>query len=285
MANASTPYSDGQVWDAVDANWVAGFGDGTDGAFSETGASTTNLVQGTIYQYTSFNLGSAHTISASSTSDKPIIIYVQGNCTIDGTIDLTGLGATTSYQGSTLNTVSPNWGTTGTSGNDQAGTTSGGFKGLGFMNFQLNQNSFIMNGLKGGFGGTTDGSGGAGGSSAATDGSDGSGGSGSGGTAGIGGDGGCTIILKIGGTLTFGASSSIDVSGADGTNASVSNAGGGGGGGSGDILIFHRGSKTDNGVTTDVTGGSAGSGFGSGANGGTGAVGTEKISDWATILW
>ena len=77
MVDAVTPYGAGQIWDEQDANWVAGFGDGTDGAFNETGASTTNLVQGTPNQYTSFNLGSAHTISASSTSNKPIIILVQ----------------------------------------------------------------------------------------------------------------------------------------------------------------------------------------------------------------
>lgn len=295
MAEGETPKADGDILYGSEANWALGFGDGTDGAFSES-SGTTNLTQGTPYQYTSFLLDTSATISASSTSQYPIIIYVQGNCVINGTIDLTGKGATSSYQtetaltASTYDTDSPNWGTKGMSGSTGSGGGSiGGKKGLLFMNYRNNQKSFIMNGLKGGNGASSGNprSGGGGGSSSDNNGVDG--GAGSSGTSattkGDGGNGGCSIIIIIGGTLTFGASSSIDVSGANGTAASGGDGGGGGGGGSGDIIIIHRGTKTDNGLSTDVTAGSGGAGVGEGGTGGAGGAGNEKIADWATILW
>ena len=295
VAEGVTPKADGDIFYATEANWALGFGDGTDGAFSEN-SGTTNLVQGTVYQYTTFLLDTNATLSASSTSKKPIVIYVQGNCTINGTVDLAGKGmaaADNSYgDGSPANgdtvfsTFGTNVGTVGLSASSSAGK-EGGRKGMTLWNFQLSQNSFIMNGTAGGKGIATGGhGGGGGGASSATDGTAGSAGSGSGsnGATQDGGSGGCTIIIKIGGTLTFGASSTVDVSGANGANA-ASDAGGSGGGASGDILIFHRGSKTDSGVTTDVTGGTGGTAAGTGGAGGAGAAGTDLTADWATILW
>jgi hypothetical protein len=85
-----------EAGELINPNEVTPFGNGSDGAFNET-SGTTNLTQGQIYQYTSFTLGADHTISAESTSTKPIIILVQGDCTINGTINLSGKGATTSY--------------------------------------------------------------------------------------------------------------------------------------------------------------------------------------------
>jgi len=279
MANAVTPYVDGQVWDDQDANWSVGFGDGTDGAFNETAASTTNLVQGTVNQFTSFNLGSAHTISASSNSDEPIIIYVSGNATIDGTISLTAKGQLSAigYYGLASDSTPFEFASPGKSVNAVSGG-AGGKRGGPLFNFQQNQISLIINGTGGGVG---DGGGGAGGgASSANTGATGSSGSAGGGAGGAGGAGGCTIIMIIGGTLTFGASSSIDVSGGDG---SATADGAGGGGGAGDILIFHRGTKTDNGLTTDVTGGAGGSS--SGGTGGAGGAGTSKIVNYDTIFW
>ncbi len=288
MANEGEwPKADGDIFYDGDANDVKGFGDGTDGAFSES-AGTTNLTQGLPYQYTTFLLDTSATISASSTSDKPIIIKVQGNCVINGTISLTGKGRT---------------GGVGLSGDDGDGYTdyltggvsgsqsrAGGTKGLEFYNFQLNQTSHIFNGAGGASGGSgAQNGGGGGGASAGTDGGNGTagdgGGTGSGG--GPGGAGGATIIMIVGGTLTFGASSTVDCSGADGNNGGADDAGAGGGGGSGDILIYHNGAKTDNGLTTDVTGGAGGTAQGGGptGDGGTGAAGAVDISSFSTVFW
>lgn len=293
MVNATGNYIDGTIWDQDDANWVAGFGDGSDGAFSQTGAGTTNLTQGTIYQYTTFNLGAAHTISASSTSDKPIIILVQGNCTIDGTISLVGKGCPTNFAG---------YADTGINSSDQRigfGTRAGlganaqskaqvGIKGMLSWNFQNNQAGFIMNGTAGATGGL-DGSnlyGGGGGASSSNHGGTGesraeagSSGSGDGG----GGAGGCTILIIVGGNLTFGAASVINTSGAAGGSAGRT---GGGGGGAGDILIFYRGTLTDGGVTKTVAGGAAGLDTTDGdTDGGAGAAGYSVVAAYDTILW
>lgn len=269
------------------------FGNGKDGAFNET-SGTTNLTQGTIYQYTTFNLGSSATISASSTSDKPIIIYVQGDATIDGTIDLKGKGCPDSFEGYVVldwnNSVANEHfgiGTKGGFGNPGGSTSSSitvieGIKGSKSWNFQQNQAGFIMNGTAGGSGDTV-GNGGGGGASSSVNGSRGAQGTNSGSTQGSGGAGGCTLFMVVGGDLTFGASSSIDVSGNDGANGSRS---GGGGGGSGDILIFYNGAITDNGVTKTLDGGAGGTDTTDGdGGGGAGAAGIEKIVAYDTILW
>jgi len=275
-AEQEYPKIDGDVLYASEVNDFKRFGDGTDGAFSES-SGTINLTQGTVYQYTSFLLDTSATLSASSTSQYPIIILVQGDVTINGTIDLSGNGATSSYHfagGASIGTV----------GSSASGDTggAGGVRGLPSWNFRGNQKGFIMNGTRGGNAGY---SGGGGGASSTTNGISGSSGSSGTSSPGIGGNGGCSILIICGGNLTFGASSVIDVSGVDGTDGTASNDGGGGGGGAGDILIFYHGSKTDNGLSTDVTGGAGGSKVGAGGNGGNGAAGQVKIESFDTILW
>jgi len=258
------PKSDGDILYGSEANDVKLFtGDGSDGAFSEN-SGTTNLTQGTTYQYTSFLLDTSATLSASSTSTSPIIIRVQGNVTINGTINLVGKGcaAQTGY---------------GTNIATAGGNTTGG-KRCEYANFQFNQRSIIMNGTGGGNGNQASGGGGGGASSITSGSAGGSGGSGGGGSAG--GAGGCTIFIICGGTLTFGASSSIDVSGQDGQGSDDR---GSGGGGSGDAVIIHKGAKTDNGVTITTAGGAGGT-TGT-ANGGNGAAGNEVIELWEDILW
>ena len=290
MANASTPYSDGQIWDETDANWVAGFGDGTDGAFSES-SGTTNLTQGQIYQYTTLLLDTSATISASSTSEKPIIIYVQGDCTINGTIDLVGKGCPTSFEGYSVTEIlgfdvgtEIGFGTRGGLGPTTA-RRIGGIKGGTSWNFALNQMSNIMNGTAGGSGVGAGGNflGGGGGASSQTNGSNGETfGSGSG-SNGAGGTGGCTLNIICGGDLTFGASSTVDVSGNDGGDGAAT---GGGGGGSGDILMFYNGSLSDGGITTTKDGGAAGADTtDANSDGGIGAAGAEKIVAYDTIFW
>lgn len=279
------PKEDGDVSYGNDANARFGVGEGVDGDFDETGSGTTNLVQGTVYQYSSFNLGSAHTISASSNSNKPIIILVQGNVTIDGTIDLSGLGATSNYASGADVDETP-WGTIGTTPGPATGVGgAGGYGGLSFFGYAYNQRSFIMNGTSGGDGRTRGGGGGGGASSNEDGNNGGSVSEGADGTPGTGGDGGCSLYIFCGGTLTFGSSSSIDCSGVNGGAASSGTAGGGGGGGGGDIIIIHKGAKTDNGLSTDVTGGSGGAASGAGAAGGAGGTGNLRIYSWDEVLW
>ena len=284
------PKVDGDVLYASEVNSFNGFGDGSDGAFDET-SGTTNLTQGTIYQYSSFNLDTSATLSASSTSQNPIIILVQGNVVINGTIDLSGKGSTSSYA-----SYAGTKGTNGSTGDGSGGAGGSGGIAFGFGNLKFNIRGSITNGVAGGTGAAGHGSypvdgggGGGGGPSSDTDGSNGSNGStggatGSSGTPGTPGDGGCTFILICGGTISFGASSTIDCSGADST-ASTGRAGGSGGSGAGDILIFHNGAKTDNGLTTDVTAGAAGATDTGGGAGGSGSAGNVKIEDYDSIIW
>src|SRR3990167_6336734 len=77
---------DGDIFYADEHMAALGFGTGADGAYSNGG----DLNQNNIYNFTSFSL--TNTITTTSTSGKPIYILVQGNCTISGTINLTGLG-------------------------------------------------------------------------------------------------------------------------------------------------------------------------------------------------
>ena len=269
---------------ASEAMAMRGFGDGTDGDFSES-SGTINLTQGTIFQYSSFTLGVNATLSASSTSDKPIIIFVQCNCVINGTIDLQGKGQPGGivYY---LNTGALNDNLASPGLPEISGSNVGGSKGGVIFNFESGHKiGIIMNGTGGGAGdnGPTNGDGGGGGASASNNGVEGvNGGTGGSGAAGAAGTGGCTILMIIGGTLTFGASSTVNTSGGDGGDGSGGAASGGGGGGSGDIMIFHKGSKTDNGVTTDVTGGTGGTA--PGGNGGAGGNGRVTIASFDTLL-
>lgn len=288
MAELDFPKSNGDVLFASEANRFAGFGDGSDGAFNET-SGTTNLIQGTVYQYTTFNLGASATISASSTSAYPIIIYVQGDVTIEGTINLVGKGqpAATGYSLSSTNGIMTA-GLANTSGTDVFGnnkTMQGGYSNAIFANFYLNQASVIFNGTGGGAG-VNEGSGG-GGASTTNRGTTGSLGTGGGGSATPSGAGGCTILLICGGDLTFGASAVINTSGESGTAGdtagSVDN--GGGGGGSGDILIFYNGALTDGGVTKTTNGGAGGAAANSGSAGGAGGDGFSKVVAYETIFW
>ncbi len=275
---------------------VTPFGNGKDGAFSET-SGTTNITQGDVQQFTSFLLDTSATLSASSTSTKPIIILVDGNATINGTVDLTGKGNTISFDAyidTKLTTLTQPRraiavGSRGGFGEDDSPISAkflSGISGSSAWNFQNDQQSFIMNGTAGSVGGTLGARdfGGGGGASSSNDGNQGDNNNvNDGAGAGAGGDGGCTFFMLIRGNLTFGASSTISTDGADGSNGTHQ---GGGGGGAGDILIFFNGTLTDNGVTTDVTGGAGGLDSTDGdSDGGAGGAGISKIVAYDTVFW
>lgn len=94
------------------------FGDGSDGAFTSSGNLSVNVsnTNGTydgdmvIKQYTSFNLQSGHTFSTAQAC-RGMLIYVQGDCTINGTIDMTARGP----NADPTNTAS--WNNAGSDGN------------------------------------------------------------------------------------------------------------------------------------------------------------------------
>ena len=94
------------------------FGDGSDGAFTSAGthnqsvSNTNGTYDADMYigQYTSFNLQSGHTFSTNQAC-RGMLLYVQGDCTINGTIDMTARGASADP----TNTAS--WGSAGSDGN------------------------------------------------------------------------------------------------------------------------------------------------------------------------
>lgn len=91
--------------DALAANGV--YGDGSDGALSVASGTTTLNAAGAnilIKQYSSINIaaGATLTISNPASNGTILILLCKGNCTIDGTINLSSMGAT----GASLVTVS-----------------------------------------------------------------------------------------------------------------------------------------------------------------------------------
>jgi len=233
-------------------------GDGSDGAFSATSGNTA-LTQGTVYQYTSFNLTSTATISTTKTTGEPVIVLVQGDLTISGsgTCDFSGCGedspyATTENCG-TGNAVLITFTTHSNGGTGTYNATQANSVGVGgnppavvdlmriYNNLGIfNHTPLIISGTKGGNGGESD----------------------TANTVGTGGSGGGSIIFIVGGTATI-SGKTFDMTGDAGTNGSAtagnSVAQGGGGGGGGSIGIFCYGTLTDSGTYT-ITGGAGGTG-------------------------
>ena len=142
------------------------FGDGSDGAFTSSGnlsvsvSNTNGTYDGdmVIKQYTSFNLQSGHEFTTSQAC-RGMLIYVQGDCIINGTIDMTARGPdanplnTSSWNnaGSDGNTVGANGLQIGLlkSGSTQTFTNDGsGFNGCGTAarNAVANQSNLSGNG-------------------------------------------------------------------------------------------------------------------------------------------
>ena len=292
------PKSDGDLLYPSEANEFLGFGNGEDGAYSDSG----NLVQGTVYQYTSFSLTNGNTLTTASTTGKPIIIYVQGDCTIGGTIDLDDKGYDEGAGGAGSSgaggpgaggqnfLVHSTYGTAavgGTGGSADTPHTPGG----GGAGDSINSGSAIAGTLyefslkRGGTGIHIDsGQGGGGG------GGGGASGGGPGGNGGAGGNGGGSIIFIVRGDFLITATGVITLDGENGVNGSnavatsAAGGGGGGGGGGGCLWVICRGTDTNSGTitTTGGTGGSGGSGLGTGGTGGAGgngAAGTNRLEN------
>ena len=114
-ASSSMNYSSGSYTSIQPGNY---FGDGSDGAFTSSGghsqtvANTNGTYDADMYigQYTSFNLQSGHTFTTNQAC-RGMLLYVQGDCTINGTIDMTARGASADP----TNTAA--WGSAGSDGN------------------------------------------------------------------------------------------------------------------------------------------------------------------------
>lgn len=283
-------------------------GSGSDGEFNATTANSFDLNGGAapgtitldtsrIYEFTHFTLPAGTTLLGSGSS--PLRLRVQGNATIDGTIDLRGGNGGDSFTPAAA---------TQNRGVACCGGGVGGAGPNGVQTFATNGTSPDGTTLAGqagtvsAAGGTDGGAGGGGGNRyAGTDGAANAvasgaagpafgdetlttllGGSGGGGGAGNsnvgtggpgGGGGGGALSLQVGGNVLLSATGQILVTGGNGgvlANA-AHKAGGGGGGGGGSVLIYGGGTGTDNG-TIDATGGLGGTAFVQGGDGGGGVI-------------
>lgn len=269
---------DGTNWYITYEYLLGDYGTGTDG--SVTISSDTNLNPATIFNYTDFTLDATKTLSV-TTVNIPLIILCQGDVAINGTIGLSGKGGA---------------GGAGRTGGS-TGSGAGGSNGASILS-----TAFVTGGSGGAGPVNNTAGGGTGGASYHTDGGGakmtdrnvgfleafkravacGSGGGGggcsnNGAQGGNGGNGGGGLLMYVGGDLTLGASSVINISGTaatNGANGGGNGGGGGGGGGGGYVFIIVQGSITNSGCTFTVNGGAFGTGgTGSSFNGLVGTVG------------
>lgn len=271
-------------------------GDSSDGSKTVSGDESLdfNNANVLIKNYSDLTIDVTKTLSATNVPSDGGVMYLKvfGDCTINGTIDMSGeggdLGAakadgTGGYR-TTLFDASDHFGGQGGTATDGSG---GGGGGGGHQT--IGDVGIVGTGTTPGAAGTAGaalvayaehidqnlkalffacGSGGGGGGDGAGVGP---------GEGGPGANGGGIVVIEVGGDLTFGASSTITVAGNDGSAGenSVNNGGGGGGGGSGgQIYVLYNGTLTDGGVTATVSGGAKGKGGTGGAdNGGDGGDG------------
>lgn len=223
-------------------------GSGLDGALNVTSGTTTidaGNARVVVKNYTSINIsnGATLTLSNPATDGTVLILKCQGNCTIDGAIDLVGMGASESTSGFNLLDSDDHFGANGT--NNSGGSAGvGGTGGIQYSNLylytppveeRLYSKSYYL--AVGSGGGVEDN------------------------ITGIGGNGGGVLIIECAGALDFSATGTIDVSGADGTTPATHNPGdGGGGGGSTGMALIIYGTLTANAGTITAAGGDGGDG-------------------------
>jgi len=257
----------GDVLTDDDVNDLSSFGDGSDGSYT----SGDNLDPGKVYNFTDFTLNQGDNLqSTASNSGEPIIIKVQGDVDISGTIDLKGQGYSA---GSGFTRFGVAFGTPGDN-SDNDNSNSGGRKYPEEFLFS-HQNLMVLSGTGGASGRTASdnaAAGGGGGASYGADGGSSNAGAKNTNTTGSGGAGGGSMIILAGGNLDF--SGTIDIRGDDGQDAG----GAGGGGGGGMFWGLYNGALTDNGTKLS-SGGSGGNGDeGDGGNGASGTIIIEEVS-------
>jgi len=290
------------------------FGTGAQGSLNTTASltfTTTNDQEVFVRNYTSLTLNAGHTITVSNRC-RGLLIYVSGDCTINGTVTMSAKGAKSTgslahyvyqaknyfgnfipqYQFNSVKLYGSGSGG-GISGSIASGNRNGrsvgdgytGGGGAGYGTTGVGSAGTSWSGGSGGGGGTGGtaayayaGAGGAG-SGANTGGGAGNGGgsAGPGGISGGTGTGGL-IIFVVKGTFTLGNTGAITANGVAGGNGS---AGGGGGSGGGRIVILYNQGYVNNGGTITANGG-AGGGTAptAGGNGGAGSITIREINVW-----
>jgi hypothetical protein len=246
---------------------------------------------------------------------RGMLIFVDGDATISGSITMTARGAKFTGSDASFTVVNPPYlgdywstlqfpsssylsrvfavgapgGARATNGPAGTGGRSGGGGGGGAVGGTGNAGTSFSGGTGGGGGGPTP----AGGNGYAFGGSGGFGASNGGGGAGNpggapGGSGGIAengtgglLILIVRGNLKIGPNGSIVTDGSRGGATNAATAGGGGGSGGGVLYVYYGGTLTNNGTIT-ANGGSGGTG--SGPSGGAGGAGTLVLSKLNTAF-
>ena len=235
---------------------------GHDGDFLSSGSD--QFERGRVYEFSSFVLQAGHSITATGgpSNAVPIVIKVQGDCLIEGTIDLQGAGMPrkqdlpgTLQAGFTSSSYFSGGGGAGSAGGGLPGNNGpGNGSNPGPPALWLSNSAFGIDSALAGAGGGDRGSVG-------------------GATGGAGGPGGGALILSVGGNLEI--SGEIDVSGGPGQDGTL----GGGGGGGGSAIIYHKGRAEISLATFTYNGGAGGLGGPRGGAGGSGKVMIIQVSD------
>jgi len=249
----------------ADAETGSSFGgDGSDGTLSVT-SGTTNLDASSanvlVKNYSSISISNGATLGLSNKASNGTLLILRssGDVTIEGTIELTSMGASTDTNGYGIEdaTADHDGGVGGNSSGDNPGAAGSSGAILGLLDNYITPDSgrlykrYIA--LACGSGG-------------------GKGGNSINGTGGDGGAGGGGLIIECAGALDFDSGGVININGGDGANggSGINGGAGGGGGGSAGMALILYNTLTDNSGTINAKGGAGGNGgdspSGSGAN-------------------
>ena len=287
------------------------YGTSADGDLVTTASvsfTTTNDQEVLVKNYKNFTINTGHTVTTSNRC-KGLLIYIGGDCIINGTLTMTGKGANSigsvahyvyqakgfmgSYIPMLFFPISSSTGYIpvyprgaaggGVSTNGTAasyGQTGGG--GGGYLGNSGNFGTSWSGGSGGGAGPSATAAAlyaGAGGNAVTTNfggGAGNPGGTSGGGSGAAGGTGtGGFIMLVVKGSLTIGSTGIISANGIDGGTGT---AGGGGGSGGGRVIILYTRSFTNNGSITVSGGAGGGSAPVNGGSGGAGSITIREVS-------
>ena len=292
------------VCSQVSQSAITWFGTGVNGHLNTTGSVTfTSTLDGEVVvrNYKSLTLNAGHTMTVSNRC-RGLLIYVSGDCTINGTVTMTSKGAkatgsyahyvyqSKNYYGNFLPMYQFNSvklygsGSSGGSANSNGRSVGEGYTGGGGGGYNGNSGSAGTSwsgGSGGGAGpsatGGRDYAGVGGAGSAANTGGGAGNPAGAGGGSGLAGDNGTggLIIFIVKGTFTLGNTGRIT---ANGANGGFGSAGGGGGSGGGRIIILYSQGYINNGGTITVNGGiGGGTSPTKGGDGGAGSITIKEI--------
>jgi hypothetical protein len=284
------------------------FGTGAQGSLNTTASvtfTTTNDQEVFVRNYTSLTVNAGHTMTVSNRC-RGLLIYVGGDCTINGTVTMSGRGANSVGTAAHYVYQSKNYygnfipqyqfdsvkiygsgsagGPANTAGRSAGEGYTGGGGGGGGTGGAGAAGTSWSGGSGGGGGpsataGAINGGAGGNGTAANTGGGAGNGGgsAGAGGIAGGTGTGGL-IIFVVKGTFTLGNTGAIT---ANGVAGGAGSAGGGGGSGGGRIVVLYNQGYINNGGTITANGG-AGGGTAptAGGSGGAGSITIREIGVW-----